>query len=206
MPVALLHSRRKGGLGMISVLLCVYVWQVDPVPLTAAGNAAVVKVYANTNPPAARVREGESLEVPIVVSRIYGEPNEGYAKVTVSLRYDGARLEYTGVRAGIPGALSKPIDIDRDGVSGTSTWRRVSVTWSSDVESMDLGELFTLLFKVRPIPDDVVTVDTSIGWDSAVVTDSAERTVKVDKRAPATITIVQERQVVLSADARGVLP
>lgn len=186
---------------MVAILLSLFVYQADP--LLAAGNAAVVTVYGINTPATVTVAESDSIEVPVIVLRVDGEPGEGYSKVTSALRYDGSRLEFTGVAPGmVAGTISKPIDIDRDGAAGNSPLRRVTVTFSADKEVTDLGELFVLKFKVRALADNDGAVETAIAWDNATVLDAAGKLVKADKQSPTKLVIKQDRQVALMVNVR----
>lgn len=182
----------------MSTLLFIAALIQQPEPLITAGNAAVVTVLAQGNPQTVYAREGATVEVPVIVSGVEG--HAGYQTVTVSLRYDGARMEWTGIKPGIPGTLSKPIDGPR---VGSDTLRRISVTWTGNGESFEVGELFVLTFKVKALPPGVDSASTAVAFDNATAKSSNNVVLAVDKRAPSTLVIERVQRVSLVATIRN---
>lgn len=183
----------------MATILYIAALMQQPEQLISAGNAAVVTVLAQGTPQTVYAREGASVEVPVIVSGVEG--HAGYQTVTVSLRYDGARLEWTGIKPGIPGTLSKPIDGPR---ASTGALRRISVTWTGNGESLSVGELFVLAFKVRPLPSGADSASTAVGFDSATAKASGGVVLAVDKRTPVTLVIERVQRVALVATIRSV--
>jgi hypothetical protein len=183
----------------VATILYIAALMQQPEQLISAGNAAVVTVLAQGTPQTVYSREGATVEVPVLVSGVEG--HAGYQTVTVSLRYDGSRLEWTGMRPGLPGTLSKPIDGPR---ASTGTLRRISVTWAGNGESMEVGELFVLTFKVKPLPSGVDSASTAVAFDSAAAKASNNMVLSVDKRNPTTLVIERVQRVALVATIRGV--
>lgn len=187
----------------MTILLSLFIWQPAP-ELSSAGNAAVVQVYGINTPQTVEIREGEDIEVPVIVMWLKGAPEDGYRSVTAMLRYDSARLEFIGVRTGNPGTLSKPIDSVRDASNAASTMRRVTVTWTNAQpgDTRELGELFLLTFRARELPDADMQLSTAIGWDSSQVRNAAGATIKAETRAPTTVIVKQNPLIDLMAPVR----
>lgn len=177
-----------------AIALVAFVFQLVEEPIVP--NAGLVTVYGVNTPAQVEVREADSIEVPITVMQFDGAPSDGYRSVQASIRYDAARLQFVSATTVLPGTLSKPIDSLR---SSTSTWRRVTVTWEAPADTRELGQLFTLQFKVLPLPDADGVALTTIGWDAALVKDAAGTTIKYKSTAPTALLIKQDREITLLA-------
>lgn len=178
-----------------AIALAAFVFQVVQEPTIP--NAGLVTVYGVNTPAQIEVRESDSVEVHITVMQFDGAPSDGYRSVQASIRYDSARLQFVKAIPVMAGTLSKPIDSPR---SSTTTWRRVTVTWEAPADVRELGQLFTLQFKVLPLPEDAGgSALTTIGWDAALVKDAANTIVKHKATAPTALLIKQDREVTLIA-------
>lgn len=177
-----------------AIALVAFVFQLVEEPIVP--NAGLVTVYGINTPAQVEVREADSIEVPITVMQFDGAPSDGYRSVQASIRYDSARLQFVSAPPVMAGTLSKPIDSPR---SSTTTWRRVTVTWEAPADVRELGHLFTLLFKVLPLPDADGSALTTIGWDAALVKDAANTVVKHKATAPTALLIKQDAEITLLA-------
>lgn len=181
---------------MSLIILSLFLFQTDEINPDLS-NAATVLAYGINSPATCYVREADSIEVPVAVMRVDGDANEGYKTVTAAVRFDSARLDFVGARLFGAGTLNNAIVARRD--ASESTLRRVTVTWTADSETRDTGILFYLDFKVKPLPDDVGSAVVNLGFDNATIKDAAGTVVKVQKQVPTTLTIQQDRLVVIQA-------
>jgi hypothetical protein len=119
-------------------------------------------------PPDLQVDEGEIFALAVSVTSLEGGASPAYRRVTISVRYDRARLCPTlcKLAPGAPGVLSPPTQTDVDG-AGAGTIFQMTLIYDAGADTNRVGRIAELGFQAFDLKAGENTATTEVTWDTA---------------------------------------